>query len=177
MDVSRREFAAPGLHFGRKLGADCLFDLHPITIERGGKFVARRQRPVVAAPGGPLGVFADFGRGVLQALEERLPLCVDRGRVTLITGVDFVHVGGVRALQKGRKGKSSVRVLARHGGVLVIFTSRMEDGAAAGPKSRTGRVVILTLFRTNYRGEKNEKMNYAFNFSTRVFPSRAGDGE
>src|SRR5450759_1638165 len=35
----------------------------------------------------------------------------------------------------------------------------------------------FTLFRANVRAEKNQRLNYDFNFSTRVFPSRAGDGE
>ncbi len=138
MDICGRQLSALGLRLCRKLGADRLFDFRPIAVERRCQFVARGQWPVASAPRRSLGVFADVGRGVFQALEELLPLGIDRGRVIFITGVDFVDVGGICALQKRRKGKSSVRVLARHGSVLVIFTSRMENGAAAGPKSRIG---------------------------------------
>ena len=106
--------AALGLRLGGELGADRLFDFRPVAVERGGQLVARRQRPVVAAPGRPLGVLADVGRGVLQALEELLPLGVDRGGVFLVAGVDFVDVGGVGALQKRGESKGGVRVLARH---------------------------------------------------------------
>jgi hypothetical protein len=35
----------------------------------------------------------------------------------------------------------------------------MEDGATAGPAARIGRVKTFTLFRTNVRAEKNQKMN------------------
>src|SRR6478672_235721 len=43
------------------------------------------------------------------------------------------------------------------------------------PDQRHSRA--FNLFRTNVRPEKNQKLNYDFNFSTRVFPSRAGDDE
>ncbi|OIQ70238.1 hypothetical protein GALL_481510 [mine drainage metagenome] len=133
MDIGRRQFCAPGLRLGRKLGADRLFDLDPVTVERGSEFVARRQRPVVAGPRGSFGAFPDVGRRIFQALEELLPLGVDRGGIVLVTGVDFIDIGGVCALQKRGEGKGGVRILARHGGVLVIFGSRVEYGAAAGP--------------------------------------------
>jgi hypothetical protein len=113
--------AALGLRLGRDLGADRFFDFRPVAVERRGQVVARRQRPVVPAPGRPFGVFPDVGRLVLQALEEVLPFGVDRGRVLLVAGVDFVDVGGVCALQKRGESKGSVRVLARHDDVLVIF--------------------------------------------------------
>ena len=66
MDVGRRQLAALGLRLGRELGADRLFDFDPIAVERGGQFVARRQRPVVPAPGRPFGVLADVGRACLS---------------------------------------------------------------------------------------------------------------
>ena len=114
VDIGRRQFAALGLHLGGDLGADRFFDFDPIAIERGGQIVTRRQRPVVAAPGRALGVLSDVGRRVFQALEKLLPLGIDGGGVFFVAGVDFVDVGGVCALQKGRKGKGGVRVLARH---------------------------------------------------------------
>src|SRR4029077_11233871 len=53
----------------------------------------------------------------------------------------------------------------------------MKNSAAAGPKDRASGKKTLTLSSANYRAEKNDKLNYDFNFSTSVFPSRAGDGE
>src|SRR5882724_7292880 len=177
MDIGRRQFSAFGLRLCREPGADRLFNLKPMAVERGSQFVARRQRPVVPRPGRPFGVFADVGWRVLQAFEEFLPLGVDRGGVIFVAGVDFVDVGGVCALQKRGESKGGVRILARHRGVLVIFASRMVNGAAAGPQSRTSRVKKPTLFKANIRAEKNQELNYDFNFSRRVFPSLAGDGE
>ncbi|MHC2277016.1 hypothetical protein ACVME8_003627 [Bradyrhizobium diazoefficiens] len=94
------DIGALGLRLGGDLAADRLLDLGPIAVEGGGQVVLRRQRPVGALPGRALGVPADVVRLVLQALEELLPLGVDRGRVLLVAGVDFVDVGGVGALQK-----------------------------------------------------------------------------
>jgi len=123
------------LCLGSQLGADRLLDLRPITIERRGQFVARRDWPVVARPGGALGVLGNVRRAVLQAFKELLPLGIDRGGILLVAGVEIVDIGGVGALQKGREGKSGIRVLARHDGVLVIFGSRVEDGADADPEA------------------------------------------
>ena len=114
MDVGRRQLGSLGLRLGGKPGADGFFDFGPVAVERGGQLVARRQRPVVAAPGRPFGVLADVRRLILQALEEFLPFGVDRGGVFLVAGVDIIDVGSVCALQKRGEGKGGVRVLARH---------------------------------------------------------------
>ena len=160
VDVGRRQLGALGLRLGRELGADGLFDFGPVAVERGGQFVARRQRPVVPAPGRPFGVLADVGRRVLQALEKLLPLGVDRGGVLLVAGVDFVDVGGVCALQKRGEGKGGVRVLARHDWRPGDFGSRMENGATADPEHRISGVIgPFTLFKANVRAEKNQKLN------------------
>ncbi|MEY9295032.1 hypothetical protein ABH979_008106 [Bradyrhizobium ottawaense] len=102
------------LRLGGDLGTDRLLDFGPVAVEGGGEIVLRGQRPVGALPGWARGVLPDVGGLVVQALEELLPLGVDRGRVLLVAGVDFVDVGGVGALQKGGQGKGCVRVLARH---------------------------------------------------------------
>ena len=49
---------------------------------------------------GPSAFLRTSAGRILQALEELLPLGVDRSRVFLVAGVDFVDVGGVCALQK-----------------------------------------------------------------------------
>ena len=113
-DVGGRDIRALGLRLGGDLGADRLLDFGPVAVEGGGQVVLRGQRPVGALPGRALGVLPDVGGLVVEALEELLPLGVDRGRVLLVAGVDFVDVGGVGALQKGGEGKGCVRVLARH---------------------------------------------------------------
>ena len=67
----------------------------------------RRQRPIVAAPGGAFGVLADVGRRVLQALEEVLPLGVDRAGVLLVAGIEVVDIGGVGALKNEERAKAA----------------------------------------------------------------------
>src|SRR6202044_4097240 len=47
----------------------------------------------------------------------------------------------------------------------------------ANPGFGSARWETLTLFKANLLGEKNQRLNYDFNFSTSVCPSRAGDGE
>src|SRR6185437_15147206 len=48
----------------------------------------------------------------------------------------------------------------------------------ADPRAADQRGVRgFTLFSANVRAEKNEVVNYDFNFSASVCPSRAGDGE
>ncbi len=139
MGLGRRDFAALGRRLGGKLGADRLLDLRPVAVECGSEVVLRRQRPMVPAPGGAFGVLADVGRSVLQAFEEFLPLAVDRAGVLLVAGIEIVDIGRVGALQKRGKGKGGVCVLARHGGVLVIFSWRMEYGAIADPGTGSAR--------------------------------------
>ena len=85
---------------------------------------------------GPSAFFLTSAGLVLQALEELLPLGVDRGRVLLVAGVEFVDVGGVGALQKRGEGKCGVRVLARHDCVLVI--SFAHGKRRNGRSGRTG---------------------------------------
>src|SRR5882757_6672399 len=50
-------------------------------------------------------------------------------------------------------------------------------GVKADPEPGSARFATFTLFRRNIRAEKSQELNYDFNFSTSVFPSRAGDGE
>src|ERR1700682_5363985 len=177
IDVGGRDLGALGLCLGGDLGADRLLDRRPVAVQRRGQIVARCQRPVVAAPGGAFGVLLDVGGGVLQAFEEFLPIGIDRSRVLLVAGIEVIDVGGVGALQKGREGKSGIRVLARHDGVLVIFGSRVEDSATPIRKPDQRDKEPFTLSGTNIPAEKNQELNYNFNFSARVCPRRAGDGE
>ena len=108
---------------GRELAGDRLFDLRPVAVERRRQVVARGHRPVRPAPGRAFGVLLNVGRLILQALEKRLPIGIDRGRVPLEASIEFVDVSGVCAPQKRRKGKGGVRVLARHDCVLEGWAS------------------------------------------------------
>src|SRR5262249_27743402 len=145
--VGGGDVGALGLRLGGELGADRLFDQRPVAVERRGQVIARRQRPVITAPRGARGVLFDVGPAVFQALEELLPLAIDRAGVLFVLGVEIVDIGGVGALQKRGKGKSSVRVLTRHDGVLVIFASRMEYGAVAGLVQAGGLERPITYLR------------------------------
>jgi len=159
MDIGRCQLGALGLRLGRKLGADRLFDLRPIAVERGGQIITRRQRPIVPAPRGPFGVFQHVRRLVFQAFEELLPLGIDRGGILLIAGVDIIDVGGVCALQKGGECKCGIRVLARHDCFLVISVRAWKTAQQPirVPDQRDRRP--FTLFRVNARPEKNQGMN------------------
>jgi len=117
--------------------------------------LVRRQRPIVPAPGGAFGVLPDVVRGVFQALEEFLPLGVDRAGVLFVAGVEIVDIGGVGALQKRGEGKCGIRVLARHDGVLDFLLSRVEDGAIADPDTGSAGWELFTPYGANLRPQKN----------------------
>ena len=119
------------------------------------------RKTVIPAPGSARGVLFDVGGAVLQALEEFLPLGVDRIGVLFELGVEIVDIGGVGALQKRGKGKSGVRVLTRHDGVLVIF--HFAHGIRRGGRLVTDRRVekTITPFASNVRAEKNQAANFS----------------
>ena len=60
----------------------------------------------------------DVGAVVLQALEERLPLGIDRGGVGFVAGVEVLDVVGITAVKERGAGKGGVGVLTRHAQVL-----------------------------------------------------------
>ncbi|MBA7468558.1 hypothetical protein ES707_03809 [subsurface metagenome] len=139
-DVGAALFSSLGLRLGGELGADGLLDQRPVAVERGSQIIARRQRPVIASPGSAFGVLLHVSRAVLQALEELLPLAIDRIGVLFVAGIEIVDIGGVGALQKRREGKGGVRVLTRHDGVLVISCFRAWNTARRPVWLRTGRL-------------------------------------
>ena len=100
MHIGRGQLCAFRLRFRRYPGAEGFFDFGPVAVESGGQLIARLQRPVVPPPGWPFGILQDVGRLVLQALEKRLPIAVDRSGVFLIASINLVDVAGVCALQK-----------------------------------------------------------------------------
>src|ERR1700694_4546265 len=177
VDIGRGQLAALGLRLGGDLGADGLFHLRPVAVERRSQPAPRRPRPLVPTPGQPFGVLYRVGRLVLQALEEGLPVGVHRSGILLVAGIEVVDIGGVGALQKRGEGKGGVRVLARHDGVLVIRLARGKRRSANPGATDQRYRGPFTLSRSNVRPEKNQELNYDFNFSTSVLPRRAGDGD
>ena len=112
LDVAGRQLDALGLRFRLQLFADGLAGLVPVAVERGDEVTARQRRPIAALPGGALGVLGDVLSVVLQTLEERTPLGVDRLGIGLVAGVQGVDVVGIAAVEKGSAGESRVCVLA-----------------------------------------------------------------
>src|SRR6202022_4934579 len=72
------------------LVAERLLRLAPIAVERGGELAARER--VGPLPRRPARVRHDGGAIVLQALEERLPLGIERGGVGLVAGIEVLEV-------------------------------------------------------------------------------------
>ena len=58
-----------------------------------------------------MGVFGDIARRILQAGEERLPLCVYGLRIGFVACVKVIDVSGVAAVKKRADGESCVRIL------------------------------------------------------------------
>ena len=119
MDIGRRQLDTARLRLALQLGLHHALDFAPIAVERGEQVVTLAERPVATGPGRAGHRFFDVGRPVLQALEELLPVRIDRGRILVKAGVELVDVASVGAVEKGRKSKSGVRVLTRHGSVLI----------------------------------------------------------
>jgi len=112
LHIGRGQFDAGALRLGAHLVADLLLGLGPLSVERRKRVGAiddlrRLPRGAARAPG-------DVGTVVFQAAEEVAPLGIDRVRVALVSGVEVFDVGGVAAVEEGRKRESRVGVLARH---------------------------------------------------------------
>ncbi len=86
---------------GRRLPdllAEGALDRPPIAVEGGDQFAIGDQRPVLAPPG-RAGLPSPV-RLLLQPLEERPPLGVDRGWVAGITRLQLLEIGGIGAVEK-----------------------------------------------------------------------------
>src|SRR5271169_1175883 len=186
-DIGRRNIDTARLCLRLHFAAERLAGFGPIAVERGNQFAAFGHRPIRPRPGWAARVLDDIARVVLEALEERLPLGVDRFWVGLVAGVEVFDVVGVAAVQKGCEGEGSVRVLARHGSVLEriprewmrskaqYLTDRLRE-AANRPGPALGNSLLPHL-AIGCGTEKTKGMNQAFNISASVLPRRAGDGE
>jgi hypothetical protein len=100
LDVGGGQLDALRLRLGRELVADGLFDRSPVAIEGGDQVVAGDDRPVRLLPGRAFDAALNVGGLVLQALEELLPVGVDRGGVLLEPGVHLFDVGSVGAVEE-----------------------------------------------------------------------------
>src|SRR5271155_1977004 len=116
LDIGRRNVHAARLRLRLDFAADGFADFRPIAVERRDKLAVLGHRPIRPAPRRAARVLFDVARVVLQALEEPLPLGIDRLGVGLVTGVKVLDIIGVAAVEKRRNRESGIRVLARHGG-------------------------------------------------------------
>ena len=146
--------------------------------------VGVRSASSAAARTGRCALCDDVGAVVLQALEERLPLGVDRRRVGLVAGVEVFDIGGIAAIEEtrcGRKPRSRLgetfRSCPRRGMTPRVGrrsrSSRTRDRRpAAWLRSMTSGITDRLT-----RSQMIQGLNQPFSTSTSVLPSRAGDGE
>ena len=126
LDGGGRKFDSGGLRSRLHLVAECLLDLAPIAVERGNELAARALRPVRQLPRWPLRVPHDIGALVLQALEERLPVGIDRLGVGLVARIEVLDVVGIAAIEERGAGESGVGVLTGHAQVLLAGWQGLE---------------------------------------------------
>jgi hypothetical protein len=100
LDFRRGNIDAAALRFALDLLGQRLANGRPVAVERRGEVAALRRRPVGTAPRRAARVQRDVVGVVLEALEEDLPLGVDRLRIGLVAGVQIVDVGGIAAVEK-----------------------------------------------------------------------------
>ena len=142
LDLGGGKLDARGLGARLHLVADRPFDLVPIAVERGNEFAARRLRPVRPLPGRPAGALEHIGAIILQALEECLPLGVDRLGVVLVAGMEVLDIVGIAAIEEGRVGEGGVGILTGHargpaGWVLADRRWRGKPGQSSGGINNT----------------------------------------
>src|SRR5262249_27682450 len=85
LDLRGGELDAARLGARAQLVADRLLGLVPVTVERGDQLAARQLRPVGPLPRRSVAIAVDAL--VLEALEEGLPLGIDRLRVGTVAGI------------------------------------------------------------------------------------------
>ena len=157
LDLGGGKFDARGLGARLHLVADRPFDLVPIAVERGNEFAARRLRPVRPRPRRPAGALEHIGAIILQALEECLPLGVDRLGVVLVAGMEVLDIVGIAAIEEGRVGEGGVGILTGHargpaGWVLADRRWREKPGQSSGGINNT---LSMLQLRCNNKIELN----------------------
>ena len=86
---------------------------------------------------------------VFQALEERLPLGVDRLRIAFVAGIGILDVVGVATVEERGAGKSGVGVLTGH--ARVLWLGLWVHPESAGPRGGVPAGLTLTLFMLHLR--------------------------
>ena len=114
-DVGGGKLDAAALRLRLDLDADAVADLGPVAVERRDEIAARQRRPIGPAPRRAARVHFNVGSVVLQALEERLPLGIDRLRIDFVAGIEVFDIGGIAAIEERGEGEGGVGVLAGHG--------------------------------------------------------------
>ena len=99
-DVGGGKLDAFGLRLRLHLPAEGFADLGPVAVERRDEFVALGRRPTGPSPGGAARILGYVTGIVLEALEERLPLGIDRLRIGLVTRIKLLNVRGIAAVQE-----------------------------------------------------------------------------
>ena len=115
LDVGRGKLDAAALRLRLDLDADAVADLGPVAVERRDEIAARQRRPIGPGPRRAVRVLFNVGSVVLQALEERLPLGIDRLRIGFVAGIEVFDIGGIAAIEERGEGEGGVGVLAGHG--------------------------------------------------------------
>src|SRR5262245_31193129 len=136
LDLGGGDVDARGLRPRLDLVTERPLRLAPIAVERGGELaVCELAGPL---PGRPARVRHDVGALVLQALEERLPLGIDRGGIGLVARIEVLEVVGIAAVKERGAGEGGIGVLTRHaqGPETLRFAGRRstrERDPAGGP--------------------------------------------
>src|SRR4029077_1185201 len=104
--------------------------------------------PVRPAPRRAARIASDVGGIVLQALEERLPLGIDRLRIGFVAGVDVLDIGGIAAVEERGEGEGGVGVLAGHGAFPGRFL-RQESVTRGRETRRETRTRMMRKTRTS----------------------------
>src|SRR5215813_2190344 len=89
-----------------------------LTLSPSALSVSRQSPSSAEVSSLPARVRHDVGALVLQALEELLPLGIDRGGVGLVAGIEVLEVVGIAAVKERGAGEGGIGVLTRHAQVL-----------------------------------------------------------
>ena len=104
--------------------------LAPVAVERRDQLAVHLHRPVRPAPRRAARLGDHRVRRVLQPLEERAPLGVDRLGVAHVALVELLDVGRIGAVEERSRRESRVRVLACHHPFAGGKVPRLQKSAA-----------------------------------------------
>ena len=99
-DLGGGKLDAFGLRLRLHLPAEGLADFGPVAVERRDEFVALGRRPTGPSPGRAARVLGYITGIILEALEERPPLGIDRLRIDLVTRIKLLNVRCIAAVEE-----------------------------------------------------------------------------